>query len=219
MLKQTVSGEEIIDVGDRFIPKPILDDAIVALTDRLNSHHKSDPLSKGISIEDLKGTVTKVAPEVSTAALDALVENGTIRVLHGIASMSGHTGSLTESEEAVKEKIEGIYRRAGLGASKLNDVLTESIIGSDVAFDQARKILDTVKRNGTIVQINEELFCDSKSLEELKLQLRSFADESEDRLISVPKFKEIAGISRKNAIPILEYLDGAGITRRAGDQR
>ncbi|MDH3531085.1 MAG: SelB C-terminal domain-containing protein [Acidobacteriota bacterium] len=38
-------------------------------------------------------------------------------------------------------------------------------------------------------------------------------------MIGVPEFKEVAGVSRKYAIPLLEYLDGEGITRRAGNQR
>ena len=42
---------------------------------------------------------------------------------------------------------------------------------------------------------------------------------SSDKLIDVPKFKEIAGISRKYAIPLLEYFDRERVTRRAGDKR
>ena len=37
--------------------------------------------------------------------------------------------------------------------------------------------------------------------------------------IDVAKFKEMTGVSRKYAIPLLEYLDRERVTRRVGDAR
>jgi selenocysteine-specific elongation factor len=37
--------------------------------------------------------------------------------------------------------------------------------------------------------------------------------------IGVPVFKELTGITRKYAIPLLEYLDRQRLTRRIGDER
>ena len=42
---------------------------------------------------------------------------------------------------------------------------------------------------------------------------------SDDRTIDVPKFKDIAGVSRKFAIPLLEYFDREKVTLRVGDKR
>jgi selenocysteine-specific elongation factor len=54
----------------------------------------------------------------------------------------------------------------------------------------------------------------------LRALLQEFASQHEpDRLIDVSQFKELAGVSRKYAIPLLEYLDSARVTRRAGDKR
>ncbi|HEY2846917.1 MAG TPA: SelB C-terminal domain-containing protein, partial [Pyrinomonadaceae bacterium] len=50
-------------------------------------------------------------------------------------------------------------------------------------------------------------------------KVKDFADATSDRLIDVPKFKELTGVSRKYAIPLLEYLDSERVTRRAGDKR
>jgi selenocysteine-specific elongation factor len=51
-------------------------------------------------------------------------------------------------------------------------------------------------------------------------RLKEFADQQEpDRTIDVAKFKELAGVSRKYAIPLLEFLDRERITKRAGDRR
>jgi selenocysteine-specific elongation factor len=57
-------------------------------------------------------------------------------------------------------------------------------------------------------------------LEELKGKLLAYAAQpSTQRAIDVATFKELAGISRKYAIPLLEYFDRQRVTRREGDRR
>ena len=55
------------------------------------------------------------------------------------------------------------------------------------------------------------------SLEALRVRVRDWF--SEHPTLSVPAFKELAGVSRKQAIPLLEQLDREGTTRRKGDER
>ena len=64
------------------------------------------------------------------------------------------------------------------------------------------------------------MLMDARALEGLKRKLQDYAGTKEpDRLIDVAAFKELAGVSRKYAIPLLEYFDRARVTRRAGDKR
>jgi len=59
-----------------------------------------------------------------------------------------------------------------------------------------------------------------EEIEDLKKKLQDYAAQHEpDRLIDVPTFKNLAGVSRKYAIPLLEYFDREQLTRRAGDKR
>jgi len=70
------------------------------------------------------------------------------------------------------------------------------------------------------VRVQNEMFFHARAIESLKVLLRAFASEHEpDRLIDVPKFKDLAGVSRKYAIPLLEYFDRERVTVRAGDKR
>ena len=74
--------------------------------------------------------------------------------------------------------------------------------------------------NGTLLRIQGEMFFHSGAIERLKGQLREYATDHEpDRLIDVATFKDLAGVSRKYAIPLLEYLDSQRFTIRAGDKR
>jgi selenocysteine-specific elongation factor len=72
--------------------------------------------------------------------------------------------------------------------------------------------------DGNVVKVSEEFYFSRAAIDELIGKLRTIADAS-DRLIDVPRFKDVAGISRKYAIPLLEYFDREKITRRAGDKR
>ena len=85
---------------------------------------------------------------------------------------------------------------------------------------QARKILQLLIDDRTLVRIQGEMFMHAKVVQDLKVKLRTYAAQHEpDRLIDVPAFKDLAGVSRKYAIPLLEFFDREHVTRRAGDKR
>jgi len=68
-------------------------------------------------------------------------------------------------------------------------------------------------------QVTSEFCFSSATIGELVDKLHRFADKTSDRLIDVAKFKEIAGVSRKYAIPLLEFFDREKVTVRRGDRR
>ena len=72
---------------------------------------------------------------------------------------------------------------------------------------------------GEIVKVTDEFYFSKTVIDNLISKMRGFADKTQDHLIDVPAFKDLAGISRKYAIPLLEYFDREKITRRAGDKR
>jgi selenocysteine-specific elongation factor len=83
-----------------------------------------------------------------------------------------------------------------------------------------RKILQMLIDSGTLVRVQTDLFLHITAATRLHDLLKSYAAQHEpERLIDVPAFKELVGVSRKYAIPLLEYLDSERITRRAGDRR
>ena len=50
-------------------------------------------------------------------------------------------------------------------------------------------------------------------------QLRGEISELSGQTVDIARFKQITGLSRKYAIPLLEYLDRQRITRKMGDHR
>jgi selenocysteine-specific elongation factor len=72
-------------------------------------------------------------------------------------------------------------------------------------------------RDKTLVKVSEDLVFHSAALENLK---KSIAQEKKkSSKMDVARFKDITGVTRKYAIPLLEYLDREHITRRVGEER
>jgi selenocysteine-specific elongation factor len=69
--------------------------------------------------------------------------------------------------------------------------------------------------SGELVLVTPEFFFPAKTIDALRSKLKGLADKS----IDVAKFKDLAGVSRKYAIPLLEYFDRTHVTRRVGDKR
>ncbi len=83
---------------------------------------------------------------------------------------------------------------------------------------RAEKILQLLLREKILLRVSPELIFHAKALDRLPELLNTYKKSKGDR-IGVPSFKELTGITRKYAIPLLEYLDRQRLTRRVGDER
>jgi selenocysteine-specific elongation factor len=95
--------------------------------------------------------------------------------------------------------------------------LHEVIAGLKIDRVRAQKIVTLLLRDKVLVKVSDELVFHSGALEELRRQVQAYKVTS--TTIDVGKFKELTGVSRKYAIPLLEYLDRERVTRRVGDAR
>jgi len=87
-----------------------------------------------------------------------------------------------------------------------------------VEAKRAEKLLHMLLREKSLIRVSPDLIFHQAALSHLKEQLSGYKKGKGER-ISVPAFKDLTGITRKYAIPLLEYLDRERVTRRAGDER
>jgi selenocysteine-specific elongation factor len=136
-----------------------------------------------------------------------------------IVRSSKHSVGLSEQEAELSKRIEQIYLAAGVEAPAIDEAMTKANVATPQRA-QARKILQLLIDDSTLVRIQGEMFMHTKVVQQLKTKLQTYAAQHEpDRLIDVPTFKDLAGVSRKYAIPLLEFFDREQVTRRAGDKR
>lgn len=180
----------------------------------LEAFHTRNPLSTGILKEQLNSALTKTChPLALKAALNDLVATQRILIQNETVSLSGRTVVLKEAESAAKAQIEDAFRRAGWKVPALDEVLA----GVTVSPAQARELVSLLTKERRLVKISENLLYHTESISELKALLADCKKRSVQ--LDVGKFKDLTGISRKYAIPLLEFLDRERVTRRVGDSR
>ena len=125
-----------------------------------------------------------------------------------------HMRAVSGADAALRDKFEAIYREAKLAPPNLSEALSRAGL-TGAQQPHGRKVLQLLIDAGTLVRVDGEMLFHRAALDELIAKLRAQTDRS----IDVPAFKDLASISRKYAIPLLEYLDRQRVTRREGDRR
>ena len=197
------------------LAKRSFDEVQQKINARVDKFHKENPLLPGISREDLRSNLGKrVRPETFRVALDDLIAQKKLDTQGEIVKRAGATISLDPEEARAKEQIEKAFATAGLAVPSVKEVLSKV----PVETRRAEKILQILLRDKVLVRVTPELIFHRDALAQLRDRLSVFKKTKGER-ISVPVFKELTGITRKYAIPLLEYLDRERVTRRAGDER
>ncbi|HEV8188438.1 MAG TPA: selenocysteine-specific translation elongation factor [Pyrinomonadaceae bacterium] len=210
----------VLEVGGLFIARSNLDrlsDAVVAEVER---YHKREPLARGMLRETLREKLfAHSASELFNGVIARLEAQSKVVSEKDIVRSSKHSVGLSEQETELSKHIEQIYLAAGVEAPTIDEAMTKANVAAPQR-NQARKILQLLIDDRTLVRIQAEMFMHTKVVQELKTKLQTYASQHEpDRLIDVPGFKDLAGVSRKYAIPLLEFFDREQVTRRAGDKR
>jgi selenocysteine-specific elongation factor len=171
--------------------------------------HQKHPLLPGIARQDLRGRELQDAPAF---VLDALIADAKEIVAEGeTVRLRGHKLVLKEDEEQARAAIERAFDETGLAVPSLAEVLAKS--GVEAA--RARSLLQILLREKRLVRISDELVFHQSAIEGLRGMLAA----RRGTRFGVASFKEWTGVSRKYAIPLLEFLDREKVTRREGDER
>ncbi len=179
------------------------------LVQAVGDFHRRNPLAPGVPREDLRG---REAPGAPPFVFDALIGAATELVADGdFVRARSHRVALKEDEERARASIESAFERAGLATPAVSEVLAQT--GLEPA--RARTLLAILLREKKLVRISDELVFHRSSIE----RLRGLLAERRSARFQVGEFKDWTGVSRKYAIPLLEYLDRERVTRREGDQR
>ena len=120
---------------------------------------------------------------------------------------------MKDEEAESKKQIEAAFSGAGLKVPALAEVLA----GLKVDKTRAQKIVTLLLRDRVLVKVSDGLVFHHSALEELRRRVA--AQKAKSPMIDVAAFKEMTGVSRKYAIPLLEYLDRERVTKRVGDSR
>ena len=221
VISENLKQKSIIAAEGFYIARTPFDKFTEEIINEVETHHKNEPLSKGILRETLREKVGGHIPvDIFRTALKFLEENKQIVSDKDIVKASTYNQELSNEETLVKKALLNIYTSSGFHVPTLENALNDAIKETKLSSNHARKIFQLLVNLGEVVKITEDYYFDKNSIVRLIENIQNYAEnESENRLITIPIFKELAGVSRKYAIPLLEYLDSENITKRAGDKR
>jgi len=179
----------------------------------LDNFHKQHPLVAGMSKGELRGHLGQSSAEVFLLALEEAVRSGKVELAGELVRLAGRGVVMKDEEAESKKIIEAAFASAGLKVPALKDVLAE------LKVDKARaqKIVTLLLRDKVLIKISDDLVFHREALAELRRVL--LAQKPKSPQIDVGRFKDLFGVTRKYAIPLLEYLDREHVTRRVGDAR
>ena len=196
------------------ISAPRFTDCAAAIRKAIEDFHAANPLLPGIPKQELRARAGNPRAEVFQTALDDLLSARTIALSGDLVQRAGREIALSPEETRAKEVIEREFADAGLTVPSFATVLDKLPVESR----RAQKILQILLREKVLVKVAEDLIFHHMAVAKLREMLAKYRKESGPRL-PIGAFKEITGVSRKYAIPLLEYLDREHLTRRVGDER
>jgi len=178
----------------------------------LKKFHDANPLVASMSKEALRDRV-HLGPEVFSSVLLNATADKKLEVAGELVRLPGRGVVMKDEESESKKIIEQAFLSAGLRVPSLKEVLA----GLKVDKVRAQKIVTLLLRDKVLIKISDELVFHQSALADLRQKITAL--KSTTPKIDVARFKEMTGVSRKYAIPLLEYLDRERVTRRVGDER
>ena len=127
--------------------------------------------------------------------------------------MTSHKVSLGVDQADIRTKILSTYLSAGLTPPYYRE-LSKTL---DIQASHAKDVLTLLLDEGRIVKVKEDLYFHVDAVKALKEKLVDFLETNGE--MTTPQFKDIAGVSRKYLIPLIEYFDATNVTIRVGDIR
>ncbi|HXN72398.1 MAG TPA: selenocysteine-specific translation elongation factor [Candidatus Acidoferrales bacterium] len=187
---------------------------VAAVRKAIEDFHTMNPLSPGIPKQELRSCLKNSRPEIFQGVLGDLLGARAIVLSGDLVQRAGREIALSPEEARAKELIEREFASAGLTVPSFATVLAKLPVESR----RAQKILQILLREKVLIKVADDLVFHQTAVASLHQTLAKYRKERGSRL-PIGAFKEITGVSRKYAIPLLEYLDREHLTRRVGDER
>ena len=211
-----VAGGHAERAGDRLVAPHVLAERRAALLALVASHHKAQPLAEGLPREEAREKLFAAADvAVFEHVVQGLAEAKKL-VARDRLALPTHKVALSGDDVRVRDLVEARCRAGGL---KPPDT-AELAAAAGVAAAVVDRVAGLLVRQKTLAKL-DTLYFHAEALEGLKRDTAALKAAAADgkATVDVASFKERYGMTRKYAIPLLEYLDRERVTRRVGDVR
>ncbi len=203
----------ITQIGEAFATKSLIQKLTSKIENTLMKYHSANPQATGMSKGALIAAVCPKCPEATfNAVLEYACKQGKAVFAEGEVSHPTEGAGARKLEEQAAEKLSSALKAAGSTPAFAKDLIAEAGLTAQAGY----KAFGKLEATDRAVKVNNDLYFDATVFKQFEQALRT---KLADGPASAADLKDAMGTSRKYAIPLLEYFDSIGITRRVGDAR
>ena len=179
----------------------------------LEVFHRQNPLRSGMSREELRTRAGGAEERLFSHMLGALETERLVKAEKDRVRLATHQIRLSPSQRQAVDKIEAFYRSAGAAPPGPEEALAKAGLGGS----EENELFQLLLEERRLMRIKESLFFHAEILKSIEDKLVAFLREKKE--MTPADMKDLFGVSRKYAIPLMEYFDGQRVTQRVGDKR
>ena len=183
------------------------------ISDILEKFHKEFTHKDGMSKEELKTKITSVLDQELFDAVLSIMSQNRIDIANNLVSLKKFSVQIDSKMQKAIDSVLDCYKEDGFMPKTVKE-LSEEL---SLPFKDARQYAGMLASKGAIVKIDEDFYISKESLEKGKEMIK--AEILKSGPLKLGRVSELFGSSRKYVVPIMEYLDKTGFTRRNGDVR
>ncbi len=199
-----------------------LEKLVARIGEVLGAHHKRAADSPGLTLEALRSalsarTTTRTSATVFALLIKELTGGGTLQRSGPYLRLAGHEASLQGAEQKLWERLKPWLAEGGWNhPPKLSDMLARD---RTLPRDQVTRLLQKAARMGKVYAVGPEYFILAPHFCELALRAQTLAQADEHQRLNVKTYRETTGISRHLSLPLVEFFDHIGFTKRDPEGR
>ena len=210
-------GDGLLALGEMLVASAAVTAEAARLAEVLRRHHKEHPIDPGMSLQALRATVGGGAASSPppAAVVDAVLEQGVrgrkLEIVESVARVPGWRPAFDARASGARDQV---ARRV---AEAKWQVPTVAELERELPNAPVRAVLAHLAREGVVEQMDQERYAAAPALAEFRAVLEATLTELGSA--TPAELRDRLGLTRKYLIPLLEWADRRGVTRRAGDAR
>jgi len=212
-LRELIDRDKIIDLGSKlFIHRETLNHLRQKLLGIVDDYHQQKPESPGLTVEQLF-EASELKKDVFDGLLKMLLTENKLIEKKNRFALPEHRESFSDDQQKLIRSIETLFTDRCFNPPNLQEVIEHT----KSSQDKVQKVFKILVEQQRLVRVDKDMFFHRDAVEQAREVLTTYIQE-QGGLESV-KFKYLLDTTRKFAIPLLDYFDRIGLTRRSGYTR
>ena len=210
--KLRAQGRAVQTPGGALALSSVVEETANKLQNAVAAFHTANPQRAGLGRNELFAAAGG-SPEVCELAAQSLLDAKQLERSGTVYARTGWSARLSDPDQRLCEQISAAFQSAGWTSPSAADLAAKLSLPPQ----RMEKLMRLLAERGVLVRLDERIFIHRDALEAAKqVVLRLFARKP---LFSTMEFRDALNVSRKYAVPLLDYLDKIRFTVRSGHDR